>query len=77
MYRVSEYNIYLKMKKEPDKNLIIQGIRGSFDVVDDSIVEILKKAEKDKEALNSLSKENIEILEKRGYITKSTFAGNN
>lgn len=72
MYRVSKYNIHLKMKKKQGKHLIIQGICGSFDVVDDSISEILKMAELDSSALDALSSENLEILAKRGYITELT-----
>jgi len=70
MYRVSKYNIYLKMKKTPGKSLLIQGNRGSFDSVDDSIAEILEKGEKDSSVLDSISSENVEILSKRGYITE-------
>ncbi len=69
MSRVSNYNIYLKMKKQIGKYLVIQGYRGSFDVIDESIAEILERAEKDSSLLDSISPENKEILSKRGYIT--------
>lgn len=60
------------MKKNSEKNLIIQGVRGSFDIVDDSISEILEKGERDSSVLDSISPENLEILSKRGYITELT-----
>lgn len=72
MYRVSKYNIYLKMKKNPNRNLIIQGVRGSFDIVDDSIRELLETGETDSSLLESMSPDNINILANRGYITEMT-----
>lgn len=46
MCRVSKNNIYLKLKKDPEKYLLVQGYRGSFDVVDRSIAEALCNGEK-------------------------------
>ncbi len=69
MLKVSKHNIYLKMKKQPEKFLIIQGYRGSFDIVEDKIALILEEAEKDEKYLDKLSIENLEILKKRGYLT--------
>ena len=45
--RVSPYNTYLKLNKIPGKSLIIQGYRGSFDVVDDHIADILRNEPED------------------------------
>lgn len=70
MNRASKYNIYLKLGKKENKNLIVQGYRGSFDVVNDNIVEILKEAEEDYTVLNKLSAEDLEVLKKRGYVTE-------
>lgn len=69
MCRVSKNNIYLKLKKNPEKYLIVQGYRGSFDIVDKSIAEILIDSEKDIEGLKDLSEDNKETLIKRGYLT--------
>lgn len=72
MYRVSKYNIYLEMRKNPNKKLIIQGIRGSFDIVDHSISEILENGVADSSTLDLISPENMEILMNRGYVTQLT-----
>lgn len=70
--RVSEYNIYTKLKNQEDKYLIMQGSKGSFDIVDSEIADILMAGEKDATILNRISSENIDILESRGYLTNST-----
>ncbi|NLL70628.1 MAG: radical SAM protein [Epulopiscium sp.] len=70
MFRVSHYNIYLPMKKQSENYLIVQGYRGSFDVVDKSIAKVLMKGEKDPSYLNEISEENLAVLSKRGYITE-------
>lgn len=74
MCRVSKNNIYLKLKKDPEKYLLVQGYRGSFDVVDRSIAEALCNGEKNLEYLKTLSDEDREILTKRGYLTSATEA---
>ena len=70
MYRVSKYNIYLKLKKTPGKSLLIQGNHGSFDVVDDYLAKALQKGETDESLLNSISSKNLNVLCKRGYVTQ-------
>ncbi|MEK4046630.1 radical SAM protein [Paenibacillus sp. FSL H8-0048] len=71
-YRVSKYNIYLEMKRDQNKKLMIQGIRGAFDIVDHSIAEILEKGEADSSVLDAISIEDKEVLANRGYITTLT-----
>lgn len=68
--RVSKYNIYIKLKHVEHTWLIIQGTRGSFDLVDDDIIAILKEGEKNSEVLVQISQEQREILNSRGYITE-------
>ena len=70
MLRISKYNICLPFKKNPNKSLIMQGFSGSFDVVDTLVVDVLKVAEKNIDALEQLPSEAIEALMQRGYITK-------
>lgn len=72
MMKVSKHNIYLKMKKQPGRYLMVQGYRGAFDVVEGEIAQTLREAEKDHTRLNNISEENIESLKKRGYITEKT-----
>lgn len=70
MMRVSKYNIYLKMRKNPENYLLVQGYRGSFDVVEEKIAKILEKGEKERKFLDKLDEETRKILLKRGYITE-------
>lgn len=70
MLRVSKYNIYLPFKKNPEKSLIIQGLSGSFDVVDTLVINTLKSAEKNIDCLERLPVEAIDALMQRGYVTK-------
>lgn len=72
MERVSNYNIYLNLKKNENKYLLIQGYRGSFDVVDDFVAEKLIKAEKDSSFLSEFDKDVYDVLKKRGYITEKS-----
>lgn len=70
MYRSCKYNIYLKLKKNKNLNLIVQGYRGSFDIVNDNIVKVLKEAEEEPSVLDKLEKDELDILKKRGYVTE-------
>ncbi len=72
MERVSNYNIYLNLKKNENKYLLIQGYRGFFDVVDDFVAEKLIKAEKDSSFLSEFDKDVYDVLKKRGYITEKS-----
>lgn len=69
MKRVSNYNIYLQMKDQKKRYLLVQGYRGSFDIVDETIAELLQNGETDSACLDEISEANQKILEKRGYIT--------
>ena len=74
-YRVSKYNLYLPMHKK-GQYLIVQGVRGSFDVVTEDIVESLKEHMHNGGFYATehfgLSEEIIKSLFKRGYITDQT-----
>ncbi len=70
--KVSKYNIYTKLKKQNNKYLIIQGIKGSFDIVDDTIATILKGAEKNELLLDKIPVETIAVLKERGYLVESS-----
>ena len=67
--RVSQYNSYLRLNRIPGKSLIIQGYRGSFDVVDNEVADILKSKPEDIENCG-ISPEMAEKLASRGYITE-------
>lgn len=67
--RVSQYNSYLRLNRIPGKSLIIQGYRGSFDVVDNEVADILKSEPEDIENCG-ISPEMAEKLVSRGYITE-------
>ncbi len=69
--RVSCYNIYLELKKIPGKSLIVQGYRGSFDVVDNEVADILKSEPENIEECG-IAPTLIEKLYARGYITDFT-----
>ena len=71
MLRVSKYNIYLPFKKDSSKSLIMQGLSGSFDIVDTFVADALKSAETNIDCLEQqLPADAIDALEKRGYVTK-------
>lgn len=65
--KVSDYNIYVEL--DDKKDVIIQGYRGSFDIVDKEITGILKHSEKEVGNLKKLDSNSYEILLNRGYIT--------
>lgn len=68
-YRVSKYNIYLSLKN--NDFLLVQGIRGSFDVVDSSIAMCLQNNDQvttTKETFG-FSDDIFQALLRRGYIT--------
>ncbi|WP_028520896.1 radical SAM/SPASM domain-containing protein [Ruminococcus flavefaciens] len=70
MYRLSSYNIYLAMKK--GKFLLVQGMYGSFDVVDKAIYDsiIFCRDENNGAIIEERFDENVLVsLKKRGYIT--------
>lgn len=73
-YRVSKYNLYLPLRTT-DQYLLIQGVRGSFDVVTKDIVDKLQAMPAgvffDAEKLD-LASDLIAPLSKRGYITTLT-----
>lgn len=71
MYRVSEYNIYIPMKKSNDY-LLVQGARGAFDIVNADIVNALKNFDSDSYEDDMTLVENFDTLVKRGYITNLT-----
>ncbi|MDD5922536.1 MAG: hypothetical protein PUC44_05095 [Eubacteriales bacterium] len=68
--RSSKYNIYTELNKGDDRWLLVQGGRGSFDIVNGKTVDALKKGEDDPESLNEISRENIKVLKDRGYVTE-------
>jgi uncharacterized protein len=69
MFRVSDYNIYLPLN-DSDDYLIVQGAKGSFDIVDKGTVETLQADGREIENRDRISQENFDILIKRGYITE-------
>lgn len=71
MPRVSDYNIYLPLKKSSDY-LLIQGAKGSFDIVEPRIVDTLKNFENKSELRNQIPQEDLDVLLRRGYITELT-----
>ena len=68
MLRVSKFNIYLDMM-ENDNYLIIQGVRGAFDIVEKSVVEKLEEALLEPDKLEEIPEDSKNILIRRGYIT--------
>ena len=68
--RVSKYNIYNKLKSFPDKWLIVQGGRGSFDVIDNRTASILVSSETQPKELSAFDSTLRETLLQRGYITE-------
>lgn len=70
--RVSQYNIYNKLKQNDNTWLIIQGVKGSFDLVDGEIVKILKSSETNQNDLNALREDQKVLLLDRGYITQKS-----
>lgn len=70
MDRVSKYNIYIKLEERENEWLIIQGAKGSFDIVDEEIINTLKESEICINVLDSLEEEEKNILKNRGYITE-------
>lgn len=67
--RVSNYNIVLPFKNRNDY-LIIQGGRGSFDVVDKNIADCMNGEASLEDS--GITKENLQTLARRGYITNQT-----
>jgi len=71
MYRLSGYNIYLEMKNQ--KYLLVQGMYGSFDVVDETIYSLLIFCRDENNGIVNEDKfddDTLKSLKKRGYITE-------
>ena len=71
MYRVSGYNIYLPLKKSDDY-LLVQGAKGSFDIVNQELVDAIKNFDPENYENDPVIMENLDALIKRGYITSLT-----
>lgn len=71
MLRVSDYNIALPLKKSSDY-LLIQGVKGSFDIVEQRIVDTLRNFDGNRESINHVPQEDVDVLLRRGYLTDLT-----
>ena len=67
--RISGYNMVLPLRKSDDY-LIIQGAKGSFDIVDSTIADFLQGKTTLEDS--DITGENLAILKQRGYITDET-----
>lgn len=69
MLRVSKYNIYIQMNNDNNNHLAIQGVHGSFDIIENQYIELLKKAQINHELINNFPDDIKKGLIDRGYIT--------
>lgn len=67
--RLSEYNICLDFQEDSNQSLLIQGVTGSFDIIEKKYVTILDECRNDSSNLQKLPKDIRESLIKRGYVT--------
>lgn len=68
--RLSEYNICLDFQEDSNQSLLIQGVTGSFDIIEKKYVTILDECRNDSSNLQKLPKDIRESLIKRGYVTE-------
>lgn len=69
MLRTSDYNICLNFKENSDQCLMIQGVNGSFDIVEKKYAKIVEEYKDDINKIEELPEDIRESLIKRGYIT--------
>lgn len=62
--RVSSYIIPVKLNVQKDKFMLIHGYTGAMDIVSESLLSLLQGAE-----IDSIDKELVDYLVKRGYLT--------
>ena len=69
MLRTSNYNIRLDLKENTNQCLMIQGVHGSFDILDKKYANILEECENEISKADTLPYIIREEMIKRGYLT--------
>ncbi len=72
MLRTSDYNISLELKENADQCLMIQGVHGSFDILEKKYADVLEACRSDISKADELPDDIREGLIKRGYLTSLT-----
>lgn len=72
MLRTSDYNISLELKENTDQCLMIQGVHGSFDILEKKYADVLEACRDDISKADELPDDIREGLIKRGYLTSLT-----
>ncbi len=72
MIRTSDYNIRLDFNEDTEQCLMIQGVHGSFDILEKKYAHILESCKEDISKVNELPEDIKEGLVKRGYLTTLT-----
>ncbi|MDR1668284.1 MAG: hypothetical protein LBS03_11455 [Bacteroidales bacterium] len=71
-YRFSSYAIPVKLEDEKDKYMLIHGYTGAIDIASAQLVSKIRSNENIGENHDSLSKETLDALVKRAYLTTKT-----